>query len=376
MDCIVVGGGSAGAMAALELARRGLDVLLLEKRARGKSGARWIDDVERGLLDELGLDTPAPGVVAHQPGRFVMTTVSGSPRHVLDPHLVVGLDMPSLCSRLLEMAEEAGATLRFETTGRIGRYTGTSREVHIGEEILRSPVVVDARGLDLAEAIASGRLHRMLDVCDAYQAVFAVSDPTGASAFMEEERIGGEDVFSTAGVEGGYSVLHVTISESRERVGVLGGSQPFPGRRSGKRIVEDFVAAHAWVGERLSGGGGLIPLRPPRPSLVEDGLVRVGDSAGQVFPTTGSGVALHLRAAKAAARVVEDVLEAGWPATAERLWPYDRDYQRGPGAVCAAYQPMRYVIASLSGEETRLLLEAQVVGPNNLRAAYENRLFS
>ncbi|MFW6369067.1 MAG: NAD(P)/FAD-dependent oxidoreductase, partial [Myxococcota bacterium] len=202
MDCIVVGGGSAGAMAALELSRRGLKVLLLEKRARGESGARWLDDVERGLLDELDLGAAAPSIVAHEPRRFVMTTSSGSPRHVLDPHLVLGLDMPSLCSRLLEMAEQAGATLRFESAGRIGRYTGSSREVHLGDEILRTPVVVDARGLDLAEAAGRGRMHRMLDVCDAYQAVFAVSETRGASAFLEEKGIGAEDVLSTASVEG------------------------------------------------------------------------------------------------------------------------------------------------------------------------------
>lgn len=383
MDCIVVGGGSAGAMAALALARAGIEVELYEERSRGRAGAGWHDDVERGLLSDLGLDPPS-GVVVHEPPRFIMTTRTGSPRHVLDPHPAMALDMPVFCAWLLDQAEGAGATLHFETRARIGSFAGRGRVVDLPSGRKRAKVVVDARGLGRGAGAGTGagvgecgaRLHPAIDVCDAHQAVFVVSNKEEAAAFMRKHGLGNDDVVSIAGVEGGYSVLHVSVSLERRKASVLGGAQPFPGRRTGRRIVEDFVSETSWLGERVSGGGSLIPLRQTSPSLVDDGLVRLGDAAGQVFPVTGSGVALHLRAATMAAAVIARTVRLGHPTNAERLWPYNLEYQRGLGAVTAAYGPLRYVLASLTAKEARLFLEAGVVGPDNIRAGYLNELYS
>ncbi|HLU43307.1 MAG TPA: FAD-dependent oxidoreductase, partial [Microthrixaceae bacterium] len=46
-DVVVVGAGTAGANAALQLARRGRSVLLVERRAAHLGGAQW----HNGVLD-------------------------------------------------------------------------------------------------------------------------------------------------------------------------------------------------------------------------------------------------------------------------------------------------------------------------------------
>jgi flavin-dependent dehydrogenase len=376
MDCIVVGAGSAGALAAWLLARRGLSVTLVDRRPRDRAGASWFNDVERGLFDEVGLGPPPAGVVVHEPPRFVMTTPCGSVRQVVDRPPAMGVDMKALCAWLWSEAESAGVTLRFGAAARIGAWRDGRREVVVDDARHTVPVVVDASGLaPKAGRNVHGGLDPTLDLCSAYQAEHVVSDPDAARRWREARDLGPDEILSTAGVEGGYSILHVALSDDDRRASILTGALQQPGRRSGPRILDEFVASEPWVGKRIRGGGGLIPLRQTAASFVDDGLVRLGNAAGQVFPPTGSGVALGLRAAVMASDAVAEVLGHGGPARASRLWAYNVAYQREVGAVCAAYQPMRYLVSSLPPESLRTLLAAGVVSAESIRAAYENAPF-
>ncbi len=375
MDCIVVGGGSAGAFTAWLLARKGFEVMLVEQRSRGQAGASWHNDVERDILDEMGLGAPPQGVIVQRPSRFTMTTECGSVRHELSPFPAMVVDMSTLVPWLLDRAESAGASLRFETPATIGRWNGQVREVHAGEEVIAARVVVDARGNSAAIGSPESAVRPVLDLCNAYQAVYEISALLQARQFMLSHGITSDEILSTAAVEGGFSVFHLCISEERKEVALLAASQPALGRRSGKRIVEDFAATNSWVGKRLSGSGAPIPLRPTAGSLVEDGLARVGNAAGQVFPTTGSGVVLGFRGAMLASEAIDNALRIARPARKETLWSYNAAYQTGPGAIGAAYQPLRYLVSSLSNKQVRDLLLAGIVNSESIRSAYEHRKY-
>ena len=58
IDAVVVGGGTAGAAAALFLARAGRSVVLVDKRAVGETGARWVNSVPRWCFEEAGVRLP------------------------------------------------------------------------------------------------------------------------------------------------------------------------------------------------------------------------------------------------------------------------------------------------------------------------------
>ena len=58
VDVVVVGAGTAGAGVALQFARRGRRVVVLEQRAADKGGARWDNGVVRWHFDRAGIDFP------------------------------------------------------------------------------------------------------------------------------------------------------------------------------------------------------------------------------------------------------------------------------------------------------------------------------
>jgi kynurenine 3-monooxygenase len=123
-EVAIVGAGLAGSLLACFLARRGLDVTLLERRPdprsagadRGRSinlalSARGIDALERvGLADDvLAQALPMRGRMLHDPdGELAFVPYSADGRHAINSVSRAGLN-----AQLLDAAEQHGVTLRF-----------------------------------------------------------------------------------------------------------------------------------------------------------------------------------------------------------------------------------------------------------------------
>lgn len=347
LDVLVIGAGTAGAASAYFLASRGLRVRLIDARPRDKVGARWVNGVERTLYRQVDLPDPPQDVVFHRGGRFIVADSLGGNRQVVDEPPTDETDMRALNRWLIELAEQAGVEFRFEERARIGAAAGGRREVVTEEETLYPMVALDSAGLSGRPSTAN---LDPVDVCSAYQGVYEVGDCGAAEDWIGQRTLESGDIFSRAGVEGGYSILNVSVNLESGRVAVLTGALHQAGRRSGARIARDFVEETSWIGERVFGGGGLIPLRPGDPVLVDDQLVRVGDAAGQVFPQHGSGVAQGIIAASLAANAISAGLQRG-DTSVRGLWQYQTEWYRTRGAVNAQYHPLRYFSSGLSRAE-------------------------
>ena len=59
IDAVVVGAGTAGANAAYQLARRGLTVALVERRAAEDGGAQWTNGVLDWQFERAGIEPPS-----------------------------------------------------------------------------------------------------------------------------------------------------------------------------------------------------------------------------------------------------------------------------------------------------------------------------
>jgi len=350
-DLIVVGAGSAGCMAAERAARRGLRVLLLERRQRAEVGHPWVDDVEESVFARLRMAPPNEEEAWPPPSRYRALSPGGKAIEKNGLPLV-GLRMDRFVPRLLDQAEKAGVELRCGVSVEGPLLDGGMvRGVVAGGEELPASLVLDASGL-------AGAVRRGLPEDSPVQR--EIEEECLVTAWREHRAIPAEEVkdllkrlelppgVGTArlGWRGGYSVLSLYY-EPRERIlDILVGFKLTGAGETAGAFVERFLRERGVGGQRIYGGGGFIPVRRSLDVLVDHGVMLAGDAACMVLPAHGSGVASALEAGDLAARTAAECLERG-DTSREALWGYCASWQRGRGALMAYFDFIRLLSETL-----------------------------
>ncbi|MDG1479491.1 MAG: NAD(P)/FAD-dependent oxidoreductase [Myxococcota bacterium] len=311
-DVVIIGAGSAGASTALSCARRGLRTLCLDARHLSRAGASWINAIPRHCFTAAGITPPFGAEHVSEGAPFYLIAGWEGPSFRIPSDGLIEVDMRQLVDRLQREAIEAGAELR----GRVAVRGLTEDGVAVDGEELKARVVVDASGMKGARLLA-GPETPTARTCIAAQAVHRIADPQAAAAFFTSRGHRPGDVMVFTGIAGGYSIVNITLHG--DRVGILTGSIPGLGFPSGTRLLREFVAQQDWVGERLSGGAGAIPLAAPF-VLARDRVALVGDAGSQVYAMHGSGVGAGLVAGSILA---ETLANGGTPEDYATRWMRD-----------------------------------------------------
>jgi flavin-dependent dehydrogenase len=324
-DVLVIGGGPAGAATAIGLARRGRDVVLVERapvwrwRACGvfTSPATVLALTRLGVADAdlrtIARQIPAMRVETRAGTRFRLTYGDdGSTRAA-----AVGLDRSRLDPHLLDLARRVGVDVRIGVTVRA--IAGRTATLAAGGAI-QARVLVGADGLRSVVARDGGVVRRP-PLGNRPALTFHVADPD-PGAVRDARMI----VF-----EGGYVGL-APVPGGRVNVGIVLAGRVW---RARLRAEGAAAVARAVMAAVPAADDDPVPWMEPRICDTIEGAVPVGarvarrsgadwllvgDAAGFLDPFTGEGLHRALRSAELAVEAVDRSLRG----QSDALAAYDR----------------------------------------------------
>jgi flavin-dependent dehydrogenase len=310
-DALVIGGGPAGATAALLLARAGWSVVLVERCLfpRQKVCGEYLSATNLPLLDRLGVGTlfrelagPPVRKVALFSGKTIVHANIPRPTRS-PPEWGRALSRERLDALLLERASRAGADVRqpwqVRSIVRDGdRYRCEAKSMASGAAaILTARVVVAAHGSWCSGTLTTAPPRRPP----------AASDLLGFKAHFERSTLE-RDVMPLLTFPGGYGgMVHcegdrVSLSCCLRRDQLTAVRQRWRGDVGGAvlaHIQEACLGVRcALEGARRTGSWlAAGPLRPGMRRPAHAGVFLVGNAAGEAHPVIAEGISIALQSA-------------------------------------------------------------------------------
>ncbi|MCX8204891.1 MAG: NAD(P)/FAD-dependent oxidoreductase [Candidatus Nezhaarchaeota archaeon] len=352
VDVLVVGAGPTGLLAAIEAAREGAEVLILEEHSEvGKpahcAGLVSVDGLRMLRVHGDFIQGWANGAILHSPGGTEL-------RIDAKKRVACIIDREAFDKRLAEEAINEGAELLYRARAleplREWGVNGVRAKVNGRTEIIKSKVVVDAEG-------ARFKLSKL--------AGLPVPEPSTIYPAAQLEFKGGE-------FEEGFVEL---FFNEKWAPGFFAWAIPFNGGcKIGlassigrcRELLLHFTKKNPKVSARLRQAilkkmsSGLLVLGGPLRRTYADGIVLVGDVAGHTKPTTGGGLVFGGLAAKVAGK---EAAAYSVKEDAEALKRYEQRWRRLFGKELERMKRLRGYLSLLGSERCeRLFRLAKLTG--------------
>ena len=320
-DVVVVGAGPAGALAAIELARKGIEVLLVEKRnfPRWKVCGCCLNAQAQAVLASVGQSE----LIEQQGGVALDQLLLGHKGKKCSIALPGGraLSRERFDQALVDAAIAAGAHFRSGTTALLGPATAGARNVTLQEFGAKHIEQVSAKVV----LIAAGLANRCIPASEA-----------GELHIKHQSRLGAGCVIRAAATTYSAGVIHMAIAKQgyvglvQREDGYLNIAAAFD-RHALKTNTNSFGAAEATRAVLLNAGFAIpmgleqadwqVTPALTRHSTVVGGerFLLLGDAAGYVEPFTGEGMAWALTSGAAVVPLVLTGI-ACWSESIERRW--------------------------------------------------------
>ncbi len=317
-DVVVIGAGVAGGLAALDCARRGLRVLLLEKRSfpRWKVCGCCFNANALTALKAVGL----PNLISDQGGVPLDLLRLGWGGRTLNLDLPRGwaLSRERFDQALVNAAEAAGATLRFQTGAVLEEMAPGGRMVRLRP----SGGAPAERVLARVVLVAAGLQNQVVSSLHKDDIRIAPQSRLGAGCVINDD-----DAPYQSGAIHMAIGRHGYVGLVRREDGALNLAAAFDRSAlksaGGVACAADQVlkqAGFAMPGSLESQRWQLTPALTRRARRIAgERFLLLGDAAGYVEPFTGEGMAWALSAGAAVAPFVEDAQDA-WTSDLEQRW--------------------------------------------------------
>ncbi len=348
-DVLIVGGGPAGALTALILARAGVHVTVLDRATfpRDKLCGDSLNPGAMAILARHGL-APAVSARARVVHGMLLTGPRGAVVRARYPPGVSGCSIRrrDLDGVLLEQASGAGARVEFDTrvSGPIAERTahgwhvsGVALQRTSGDSRRTAKVVIAADGRRSTLGLALGLVRHPRR--PRRWAIGAYFENVGGLGDMGEMHVRRDHYIGVAPVPDGLTNACLVVTEQQARAVGL------------SNVLDHALANDPMLAERFRGAHPVSKVTVLGPLAVDasasgvEGMLLAGDAAGFVDPITGDGLRLALSTAELVAAAALETLH-GAPDAHRRLAHRRR---RAMGLKLFANRRLRALVGSPSG---------------------------
>lgn len=298
-DCVVVGASFAGLASALAMARAGLRVEVLEKKADPGAKLHTTGIIVKDAIDQIALlDALPAALVRRVPG---VRLYAPNLRHVdLDApgYYFLATDTPQVMRWLAGQAEAAGATIRCRSAFVGARRQRSGFELE-GIGSTRYLIGADGPRSRVAAALGLGANRRFLAGVEYEFAGATLDVPGRLHCFIDRQLAPGYIGWVMQGVDGvqaGLARRHHGPGEFRPAAAM-------------QAFLEKIAPVLALRDREPTGvRAGLIPCGGVVRQVATARALLVGDAAGMVSPVTAGGIHTALKHGLAAGNAVADFL--------------------------------------------------------------------
>ncbi|MBW6471458.1 MAG: NAD(P)/FAD-dependent oxidoreductase [Methanosarcinaceae archaeon] len=347
-DVVVVGAGPVGATAARYAALNGASVLLIEEHTSvgspvgctGLLSTRAISECDIKPTNDIVLNS-VRGAHVYSPNGSCLPIDGGKTKAY-----VVSRKM--FDRKLVAMAVDAGVDISIKTRAIGLNRTNRLQELSVLQNgvpnTITANVIIGADGVrsNIAKMAGLGNVQKVLSGIQ-IEAPYTSNDADFVELFMGSQAPG-------------FFGWTVPVSETISRIGL---AVPTGNESHAIQYLNILLNSNKEIFERCDGGvldivyGG-IPLGP-QSKTVADGVLIVGDAAGQVKPTSGGGVYTGAACAKIAGEVAaSSVIEED--ASVDRLNEYDKRWRAKLGRELNLGMKIHEFIGGLSDNDLDELL--------------------
>jgi geranylgeranyl reductase family protein len=340
-DVAIVGAGPAGSSAAIALARRGYDIVLVDKQQfpREKLCGDFINPINWPVFENLSVAERVLAQPHSEVSGFRMTAYSGEAAETSFKSapqrraIGLGLRRALLDQVLVERAAELGVSIRLGSRVEGLVKTGRAWRVALGtEEILRAKLIIGADGRNswIAQQLGMNTSSSTHGRSIGFQT--RLRAPGAAQGKIEIHLF-----------PGGYAGL-VALGDGMVSLGLAVDRATLPRAR-----IDDFLFTeclpqnpHLRIilsrSERVAELRSAYPVYFSRRRCYADGVVLAGDAAGVSEPISGEGVFFAMQSGLLAAETLDQALRSGEVAA---------DYLRRYEQACARAFRRRFILNSL-----------------------------
>lgn len=371
-DIVIAGAGPAGCTFALMLSNE-ISAIILERNERSKLGHDWIDAFDRGIVknyDEIL--------------KYVEKVADSASTKFYSPDGTTNLEAPlsdrididrKVLAKNLINAIERKSNIQIIYRASVKApliegncVTGVSYLKDNQERSIKTKLVVDATGYyailrkNLPEEFGIKRELEKGDTILAYRKYIKRPDNMKLKEFK---------VFF-----GKYHGISWINTEIEEIIDLFAGVPNLPNHKDPREIVRELESLLlAEYGDQIdvqpvrANYGGVLPTRRCLDSLCGNGFLLIGDSACQIEPISGSGIASSMLAGYLAAAVVNELLKNGKKMTKENLWQYNYNWIEKAGSRYASIDIVRLYLLSRTEEELNFLLKSKIITEKDLKSS-------